>query len=248
MSAPAAPPVRVLLADDDALLRTGVTVTLGTAPDLEVVGEAADGIRAVELCHALTPDVVLMDVRMPGIDGIEATGRIVEAGLAARVLVLTTFPDDAYVWRALRAGASGFLLKRAAPERLIDAVRTVAAGDTLLDPSVTRALVARFVLDDRRARREPDAGQRARLRGLTVREAQVLRLIAEGLSNAELAQLLGIAESTAKTHVKRILHKIDARDRAQAVVLAYRSGLMDSRGTPTDPLGPAEPTGTPGFD
>ncbi|UJV38939.1 response regulator [Streptomyces sp. AMCC400023] len=245
--------VRVLLADDDALLRTGVAVTLGTAPDIDVVGEAADGIRAVELCHALTPDVVLMDVRMPGIDGIEATGRIVAAGLAARVLVLTTFPDDAYVWRALRAGASGFLLKRAAPERLIDAVRTVHAGDTLLDPSVTGALVERFVLDGRGARAEPDAAERARLRALTAREAQVLRLIAEGLSNAELAMVLGIAESTAKTHVKRILHKIGARDRAQAVVLAHRSGLMESRGAPPEPLraptdplrSPADPFGTP---
>ncbi|PIM68823.1 DNA-binding response regulator [Streptomyces sp. JV178] len=229
--------VRVLLADDDALLRTGVAVILGTAPGIEVVGEAGDGLRAVELCRALAPDVVLMDVRMPGIDGIQATGRIVDAGLAARILVLTTFPDDAYVWQALRAGASGFLLKRTAPERLIDAVRTVAAGDTLLDPSVTRALVERFVLDgddDGRgggdgesARPGTAAADRARLRHLTAREAQVLRLIAEGLSNAELAARLNIAESTAKTHVKRILHKIGARDRAQAVVLAYRSGLME---------------------
>ncbi|WEH13807.1 response regulator transcription factor [Streptomyces sp. VNUA24] len=225
--AAAGPVVRVLLADDDALLRTGVAVTLGTAPDIEVVGEAADGLRAVELCHALAPDVVLMDVRMPGIDGIEATARIAAAGPAVRVLVLTTFPDDTYVWRALRAGASGFLLKRAAPERLIDAVRTVAAGDTLIDPSVTRALVEHFVLGERTARGPADAADLARLRGLTAREAQVLRLIAEGLSNAELAELLKIAESTAKTHVKRILHKIGARDRAQAVVLAYRSGLME---------------------
>ncbi|MFJ7048149.1 response regulator [Streptomyces sp. NPDC101112] len=234
--------VRVLLADDDALLRTGVAVILGTAPGIEVVGEAGDGLRAVELCRALAPDVVLMDVRMPGIDGIQATGRIVDAGLAARILVLTTFPDDAYVWQALRAGASGFLLKRTAPERLIDAVRTVAAGDTLLDPSVTRALVERFVLDgdgdgdggsggdndgEGGARPGTVAADRARLRHLTAREAQVLRLIAEGLSNAELAARLNIAESTAKTHVKRILHKIGARDRAQAVVLAYRSGLME---------------------
>jgi DNA-binding NarL/FixJ family response regulator len=238
--------VRVLLADDDALLRTGVAVILGTAPGIEVVGEAGDGLRAVELCRALAPDVVLMDVRMPGIDGIQATGRIVDAGLAARILVLTTFPDDAYVWQALRAGASGFLLKRTAPERLIDAVRTVAAGDTLLDPSVTRALVERFVLDgdgdggsgsgcggggggdgEGGARPGTAAADRARLRHLTAREAQVLRLIAEGLSNAELAARLNIAESTAKTHVKRILHKIGARDRAQAVVLAYRSGLME---------------------
>ncbi|SPF06459.1 response regulator [Streptomyces sp. MA5143a] len=231
--------VRVLLADDDALLRAGVAVILGTAPGIEVVGEAGDGLCAVELCRSLAPDVVLMDVRMPGIDGIQATARIVDAGPASRILVLTTFPDDAYVWRALRAGASGFLLKRTAPERLIDAVRTVAAGDTLLDPSVTRALVERFVLDGdgdggsggggdgEVARPGTAAADRARLRHLTVREAQVLRLIAEGLSNAELAARLNIAESTAKTHVKRILHKIGARDRAQAVVLAYRSGLME---------------------
>jgi len=217
--------IRVLLADDDVLLRTGVAVVLGSAPDLEVVGEAADGLRAIELCRRAAPDVVLMDVRMPGIDGIEATARIVAAGLPARVLVLTTFRNDDYVWRALRAGASGFLLKRASPEQLIEAVRTVAAGDTLLDPSVTRALVEHFVL-----RAEgPGAGapERSRLERLTVREVQVLRLVAEGLSNEQIADLLVIAESTAKTHVKRILLKIDARDRAQAVVLAYRSGLME---------------------
>ncbi|MFF3936967.1 response regulator [Streptomyces phaeofaciens] len=213
--------LRVLLADDDPLLRTGVAVVLGVA-GIEVVGEAGDGVRAVELCRELSPDVVLMDVRMPGYDGIEATGRILGAGLATRVLVLTTFPDDAYVWRALRAGAHGFLLKRAEPERLVDAVRTVAAGHTLLDPVVTRALVDRVVTDDR-SPRGPDSD--ARLRQLTSREAQILRLMAEGLSNAELAGLLGIAESTVKTHVKRILHKIGARDRAGAVVIAFRSGL-----------------------
>jgi len=217
--------IRVLLADDDALLRTGVAVVLGSAPDLEIVGEAADGLRAIELCRTAAPDVVLMDVRMPGVDGIEATARIVAAGLPARVLVLTTFRNDDYVWRALRAGASGFLLKRASPEQLIEAVRTVAAGDTLLDPSVTRALVEHFVL---RAE-APGAGspERSRLERLTAREVQVLRLVAEGLSNEQIADLLVIAESTAKTHVKRILLKIDARDRAQAVVLAYRSGLME---------------------
>jgi DNA-binding NarL/FixJ family response regulator len=216
--------IRVLLADDDALLRTGVAVVLGTAADLEVVGEAADGLRAVELCRTSAPDVVLMDVRMPGVDGIEATSRIVAAGMPARVLVLTTFRNDDYVWRALRAGASGFLLKRASPEQLIEAVRTVAAGDTLLDPSVTRALVEHFVLRGE----GPGAGspERSRLERLTVRELQVLRLVAEGLSNEQIADLLVIAESTAKTHVKRILLKIDARDRAQAVVLAYRSGVM----------------------
>ncbi|GIJ48022.1 DNA-binding response regulator [Virgisporangium aliadipatigenens] len=215
--------VRVLLADDDALLRTGVAVVLGSAPDIEVVGQAADGLSAVELSRSLAPDVALMDVRMPGVDGIEATGRIVAAGLATKVLVLTTFPNDDFVWRALRAGASGFLLKRASPERLIDAVRTVAGGDTLLDPSVTRSLVEHFVRGG-----APDTGspERSRLERLTSREIQVLRLIAEGLSNEQIADLLVIAESTAKTHVKRILQKIDARDRAQAVVLAYRAGLM----------------------
>jgi DNA-binding NarL/FixJ family response regulator len=218
--------IRVVLADDDALLRTGVAVVLSSATDIEVVGEAADGLGAVELCRTAAPDVVLMDVRMPGVDGIEATSRIVAAGFPARVLVLTTFRNDDYVWRALRAGASGFLLKRASPEQLIDAVRIVADGDTLLDPSVTRALVERFVLHDNPS--GAGSAERYRVQRLTAREKQVLRLIAQGLSNEQIAELLFIAESTAKTHVKRILQKIDARDRAQAVVLAYRSGLMAS--------------------
>jgi DNA-binding NarL/FixJ family response regulator len=218
--------IRVVLADADALLRTGVVVVLSSATDIEVVGEAADGLGAVELCHTAAPDVVLMDVRMPGVDGIEATSRIVAAGFPARVLVLTTFRNDDYVWRALRAGASGFLLKRASPEQLIDAVRIVADGDTLLDPSVTRALVERFVLHDNPS--GAGSAERYRVQRLTAREKQVLRLIAQGLSNEQIAELLFIAESTAKTHVKRILQKIDARDRAQAVVLAYRSGLMAS--------------------
>lgn len=221
------PPIRVLLADDDPLLRAGAAVVLNSAPDLTVVGAAGDGLEAVRLCRDLAPDLVLMDVRMPGVDGIEATSRIVAAGLSARILVLTTFRNDDYVWRALRAGASGFLLKRASPEQLIAAVRTVAAGDVLVDPSVTRALVEHFVLGSG----PPDtdavnAGERSRLARLTPREIQVLRLIADGLSNDEIADLLVIAESTAKTHVKRILQKIDARDRAQAVVLAYRAGLL----------------------
>ena len=223
--------VRVLLADDDALLRAGVAVVLGTADDIETVGEAADGLRAVELCRSLEPDVVLMDVRMPGIDGIEATRRIIGAGLATRVLVLTTFHHDEYVWGALRAGASGFLLKRTPPERLIDAVRTVAAGDALLDPSVTRDLIQQFARWDTAG---PDPRTQAplqrRLAQLTPRESQVLRLVAEGYSNQEIADLLVIAESTAKTHVKRVLAKIGARDRAQAVVIAYQSGLMNPGG------------------
>lgn len=221
--------VRVLLADDDALLRAGVAVVLGTADGIEVVGEAADGLQAVALCRSLTPDVVVMDVRMPGVDGIEATRRIVAAGLPTRVLVLTTFHHDEYVWGALRAGASGFLLKRASPERLIDAVHTLAAGDALLDPAVTRELVGRFVEGGSVA--SPDAGAAVsahgtRLARLTEREREVLRLVAEGYSNEEIGDLLVIAESTAKTHVKRILAKIDARDRAQAVVIAYQGGLM----------------------
>jgi DNA-binding NarL/FixJ family response regulator len=217
--------IRVLLADDDALLRAGVTVVLGSADDIDVVAQAADGLEAVDRCRAVSPDVVLMDVRMPGIDGIEATRRIVAAGLPARILVLTTFQHDEYVWGALQAGASGFLLKRASPERLIDAVRTLAAGEALLDPAVTRDLVAQFV---GQGRQRPGADSSdPRLAQLTDRERQVLRLTAEGCSNAEIARILTIAESTAKTHVKRILAKIDARDRAQAVVIAYRSGLMD---------------------
>lgn len=216
--------VRVLLADDDALMRAGLAVVLQAA-GIDVVGEASDGIQAVGLSSALTPDVVLMDVRMPGIDGIEATRRVVAAGLVTKVLVLTTFRHDEYVWGALRAGASGFLLKRASPERLVDAVHTVAAGDTLLDPAVTRDLVEHFVLRAGAADTVAAEDER-RVAALTQREVQVLRLIAQGLSNEEIAGLLFIAESTAKTHVKRILAKIGARDRAQAVVLAYRSGLM----------------------
>jgi DNA-binding NarL/FixJ family response regulator len=223
--------IKVLLADDDALLRAGVAVVLGSAPGIEVVGQAGDGLATVQECQTLGPDVVLMDVRMPGIDGIEATRRIVAAGMPARILVLTTFQHDEYVWGALRAGASGFLLKRASPERLIDAVHTVAGGDALLDPAITRDLVKHFIAGPAAPPR-PDRGTRAgesahRLGELTEREAQVLRLIADGHSNVEIGELLHIAESTAKTHVKRILAKIGARDRAQAVVIAYQGGLMN---------------------
>ncbi|MET7396142.1 response regulator transcription factor [Dactylosporangium sp. NPDC005572] len=216
--------IRVVIADDDALLRAGVAVVLGTAGDIAVAGEVGDGLAAVAACRDLRPDVVLMDVRMPGIDGVEATRRIVAAGLPSRVLVLTTFQHDEYVWGALRAGASGFLLKRASPERLIDAVRTVALGEALLDPAVTRDLVARFVRDQGRPAADPRLRELTDL--LTDRERQVLRLVAGGRSNAEIAGLLAIAESTAKTHVKRILAKIGARDRAQAVAIAYQCGLM----------------------
>ncbi|WP_018685871.1 response regulator [Actinokineospora enzanensis] len=211
--------IRVLLADDDALMRAGVRVVLGTAGDIEVVDEVGDGLSAVERTHATHPDVVLMDVRMPGIDGVEATRRLATLS-TTRILVLTTFRHDDYVWGALRAGAAGFLLKRASPERLIDAVRTVASGDTLLDPAVTRDLVEHFV------RRTPQIADDPRITRLTERETQVLRLIAEGLSNVEIATALHIAESTAKTHVKHVLAKIEARDRTQAVVIAYRTGLV----------------------
>jgi len=217
---------RILIADDDALLRAGLAVILRTAADLEVVAEAGDGIEAVRLCHQHDPDVVLMDVRMPGIDGIEATRRLVAAHPDTRILILTTFHDEDYVYGALRAGASGFLLKRASPERLLDAVRTVATGDALLDPSVTRDLISRFLAGAPSAAPDPPAETRQRLKRLTERERQVLLLVAQGRSNAEIADLLVIAESTAKTHVKRLLAKIDAHDRAQAVVFAYRSGMI----------------------
>ena len=218
--------IRILIADDDGLLRAGLAVILRTAADLEVVAEAGDGIEAVRLGQQHAPDVILMDVRMPGIDGIEATRRLVAAHPDTRILILTTFHDEDYVYGALRAGASGFLLKRASPERLLDSVRTVAAGDALLDPAVTRGLISRFLAGSAAAAPDPPAETRHRLERLTERERQVLLLIAQGRSNAEIADLLVIAESTAKTHVKRVLAKIDAHDRAQAVVFAYRSGLI----------------------
>ncbi|WP_327257157.1 response regulator transcription factor [Streptomyces sp. NBC_01244] len=220
--------IKIVVADDDALLQAGLELILGTEDGLEVAGRAADGIQAVRLCHELVPDVILMDVRMPGIDGVEATRRIVAAGLPTRVLVLTTFHHDEYVWSAIRAGASGFLLKRASPERLIDAVRNVAAGQAVLDPAVTRDILTRLAAQPAPTRsgdlRAPAAD--IRLERLTTREREVLRQVAHGLSNTEIAELLSLAESTVKTHVKRILAKLDARDRAQAVAISYQSGLM----------------------
>ncbi|MFE9560168.1 response regulator [Streptomyces sp. NPDC006487] len=219
--------IRIVVADDDALLQAGLELILGTEDGLEVAGRAADGVQAVRLCHELVPDVVLMDVRMPGIDGVEATRRIVAAGLPTRVLVLTTFHHDEYVWSAIRAGASGFLLKRASPERLIDAVRTVAAGQAVLDPAVTRDILTRLAAQPApRCSGDLRAPPDARLERLTAREREVLRQVAHGLSNTEIAELLSLAESTVKTHVKRILAKLDARDRAQAVAISYQSGLM----------------------
>ena len=217
---------RLVLADDDALIRAGLAVVLRTAPDLSVVAEAADGLEVVEVCRKHEPDVVLMDVRMPGIDGIEATRRLIAMRPDIKVLILTTFNHDEYVWAALRAGASGFLLKRASPERLIDGVRVVAAGEALLDPAVTRSLIQRHIGAGPSGHHASEA--QSTLDQLTQRERQVLALVGQGRSNQEIADLLVIAESTAKTHVKRILAKIGARDRAQAVVFAYQSGLIDA--------------------
>ncbi|GAA4969415.1 DNA-binding NarL/FixJ family response regulator [Nonomuraea thailandensis] len=212
--------IRVVIADDHLVVRTGFAELLDTQPDLEVVGTAPDGAEAVRMCRELSPDVVLMDVRMPGMSGIEAT-RLVAGPEGPRVLILTTFDLDEYVYDALRAGASGFLLKDVTAERLFEAVRVIAAGEALLAPAVTRRLISEFArLTPARGR--PDAG----LSALTPRETQVLRLVAEGLSNVEIADRLVVTEETVKTHVSRVLNKLGLRDRTQAVVTAYESGLV----------------------
>jgi DNA-binding NarL/FixJ family response regulator len=212
-------PIRVLIADDQALMRTGFRMILDAQDDIEVVGEAIDGADAIRRFEALSPDVVVMDVRMPTMDGIEATRRLAALGRPARVLILTTFDLDDYVYEALRAGASGFLLKDRPSEELVAAVRVIAAGEALLAPSVTRRLIEEF------ARRAPTT-TRTELDELTDREREVLVLMARGLSNAEIARTLFVAETTVKTHVGRVLRKLGLRDRAQAVVLAYESGLV----------------------
>jgi DNA-binding NarL/FixJ family response regulator len=214
-------PTRVVIADDHEVVRAGYAGLLATQPDFEVVGTAADGERAVRLCRELSPDVVLMDVRMPVMDGIEATARL--AGSETRVLVLTTFDLDEHVYDALVAGAAGFLLKDVTAERLFDAVRVIAAGESLLAPTVTRRLIAEFA---RLRPAPPVRPSRYPLGRLTPRETQVLRLIAEGLSNPEIAARLHVGEETVKTHVSRILGKLGLRDRTQAVVAAYESGLV----------------------
>jgi len=213
---------RILLADDQALVRGGLRMILDAQEDLEVVGEAADGAEALEQAAALAPDLVLMDVRMPVMDGIEATRRLVAAGGAPRVLVLTTFDLDEYVYEAIGAGASGFLLKSAPPRQLVDGVRTVMAGDALLAPEVTRRLLDRFI-----RRPPPSQAVPEPFAELTPRELEVVRLIADGRSNAEIAAALVLTEATVKSHVNHILTKLRLRDRVQAVVLAHRSGLMD---------------------
>ncbi len=221
MSAPAAP-VRVVVADDQQIVRDGFAALLGSQPDLSVVGTAGDGAQAVRLCLETRPDVVLMDIRMPVLDGIEATRRL--SGQGPRVLILTTFDLDEYVYQALRAGASGFLLKDVTAERLFDAVRVVAAGDALLAPAVTRRLIARFTAPGPAP--DPDRAVLAASALLTPRETEVLRQVAEGLSNQEIADRLVVAEQTVKTHVSRMLTKLGLRDRTQAVVWAYESGLV----------------------
>ena len=213
--------IRVLLADDQELVRSGFRLILDLTEGIEVVGEAADGREAVRLAKELQPDVVLMDVRMPELDGIEATRRLRQAGAEARVLVLTTFDLDEYVYEAMRAGASGFLLKDAPREQLVTAVLTVARGEALLAPAITQRLIERFV-----GRPSPDQAAPA-LADLSARELEVLRLLARGFSNAEIAAELIIGEATVKTHVARILRKLDLRDRIQAVVFAYENGIVE---------------------
>jgi DNA-binding NarL/FixJ family response regulator len=219
-------PIRVVIADDQQMVRQGFSVLLNTKPDIDVIGQAVDGLDAVAKVAELAPDVVLMDIRMPELGGIEATRRITTASPHIKVLVLTTFDLDEYVYEALRAGASGFLLKDASADQLAEAVRVVAAGDALLAPGITRRLIVEFSRLDGR----PRAPLKERVGDLTERETEVLALIAQGLSNAEIADRLVVAEQTVKTHVGRILVKLGLRDRTQAAVFAYESGLVRPSG------------------
>jgi DNA-binding NarL/FixJ family response regulator len=215
--------IGIVVADDHEVVRAGFAALLDTQPDFAVLGTAADGAQAVQACREKRPDLVLMDVRMPVMDGIEATRLLTRSGSGPRVLILTTFDMDEYVYDALRAGASGFLLKDVTAERLFDAVRVIAAGDALLAPSVTRRLIGEFA---RHGPRNASAAEPDELAALTPRETEVLRLIAAGLSNAEIARRLVVTDETVKTHVSRILGKLGLRDRTQAVVAAYESGLV----------------------
>ena len=219
--------VRVLVADDQSMVRAGFRMLLSGEDDIEVVAEASNGLEAVDKAARFEPEVILMDIRMPELDGLEATRRILAANRSTRILILTTFDLDEYVYEALRAGASGFVLKDDPPEQLIAAIRTVAAGDALLSPSVTRRVIEQFS-------RLPRPNATTRLEELSERERDVFRLMARGLSNAEIGQELFISETTVKTHVTHILAKLGLRDRVQAVVLAYQEGLFD--------LQPEEPT------
>ncbi|WP_179953715.1 response regulator [Lentzea guizhouensis] len=214
--------LRVVLADDQDLVRAGFRVILGTEPGIEVVGEAGDGAAAVELVTSLRPDVVLMDVQMPRMDGLEATRQILSAGGVTRVVILTTFDREDYLFEALRAGASGFLLKNASPEDLVESVRVVARGDALLSPEVTRRVIARFSAPEQPARTRPPE--------LTDREYEVLVQLAKGASNAEIAAALYLGETTVKTHVSRVLSKLGLRDRTHAVVFAYEQGIVTPGG------------------
>jgi DNA-binding NarL/FixJ family response regulator len=216
-------PIRVLLADDQALVRAGFRMILEAEPDLEVVGDAADGAEALAQAAAVRPDVVLMDVRMPGVDGIAATRRLLDhqpAGNAPKVIMLTTFDMDEYVYDALRAGASGFLLKDVPPEELVDGIHAVVAGQTLLAPSLTRRMIEVYL------ERRPAGPPAPALATLTPREREILQLLARGLSNAEIADGLVVSETTVKTHVARVLMKLGLRDRVQAVIFAYENGVV----------------------
>jgi DNA-binding NarL/FixJ family response regulator len=219
-SSPRRPRISVLIVDDQRLVRTGFRVILASEPDIDVVGEAADGVEAIQLVRQTSPDVVLMDIRMPHLDGLQAARRLL-AQSDCRIVILTTFDTDEYVYEALRAGVSGFILQDAPADQLVTAVRSAAEGNALIDPSVTRRLITRFTQSLRPAEAAP-----ARLSGLTGREVQVLRLIARGQSNTEIAAELVIEESTVKSHVGAILTKLGLRDRVQAVVLAYETGLV----------------------
>jgi DNA-binding NarL/FixJ family response regulator len=210
--------IRVLIADDQPLIRGGFRLVVGGRPDFELVGEAEDGGQAVELALRLEPDVILMDVRMPDVDGVEATRRLVAAGSRARILILTTFDLDEYVYASIQAGASGFLLKDVTPDELADAIRVVAAGNSLFGPTATRRLLERFA-------GRPGAREAPWIDELTEREREILQLLASGLSNAEMAQHLHVSETTVKTHISAVLRKLGVRDRVQAVIAAYEAGL-----------------------